>query len=241
MTSLPQVQNQPKPANHMTPFSAPWLASLRRAMGTESGRPVLMGGMVPTEPQRRQIAAEISRLQGLLSPSGRATMAEELGRLTTAFPPIDGQADVPAALRAQAYFEALASIPAWAIAEARGVIFRGEAPDVSPRFAPTPPEFRRVCDAVLRPIRSDLADLIAIREASEKREPSKAERERVSRGLANLAAELGGRRPAASAKTLAEASLSHRLEEMGVDPSALDAIPDAPKRSGIFRRAKAPV
>lgn len=193
MTSLPQVQNQPKPVSRMTPFSVPWLVSLRNALGTVNGRPALMAGLSPTEFQRQHITAEISRLQGLLSPSGRQSMATELARLMTAFPATSAdQSDVPADLRAQAYFEALDGIPAWAIAEARGVIFRGEAPNVSPRFAPTPPEFRRVCEAVLRPIRGDLSMLLAIRDAIDKREPTIEERERVSRGLDDLVAELVG-------------------------------------------------
>lgn len=190
MTGLPKAQEQP--ISLTTPFSAPWLRSLRSALGSENGRPVLMGRMRLADYQTRHIAAEINRLRGLLSPSSdRTGMAVELARLLAAFPS-QQQSDTPAELRMAAYFEALEGVPAWAVGEARARILRGEVV-LDHRFCPTPPELANVVRIVLRPLRADLDDLRKIQAAATgDHTPTEAEKRRVSEGFQRLRADLTG-------------------------------------------------
>jgi hypothetical protein len=66
----------------------------------------------------------------------------------------------------EAYCEALTDVPAWAVAEARVRILRGEVDGVSNKFAPTPPELVRIAKLVMRRHQSWLDDLFSIQRAS---------------------------------------------------------------------------
>jgi hypothetical protein len=163
---------------------------LRAALGSENGRPILMSGLRPTDYQMRHIEAEMTRLNRTLSPQhdNRERTSVELARLFAAFPAA-AQSEMPATLRMEAYFEALANAPAWAVGEARARILRGEVL-LGHRFAPTPPELAHVVRLVLRPIRADIDDLARIIKASTARSPSDAERKRVNEGFVKLGDEL---------------------------------------------------
>lgn len=226
--------------NLTTPFSAPWLRSLRTALGDENGKPILMMGFQFGERQRRHILAEIRRLETLLSPSrdNREQIAIELARCFAAFP-TQGQSDVPAELRTESYFEALGDLPAWSISEARARIFRGEAA-LDQRFMPTAPDLRKVALTIVRPLRNDLDDLVRLRDATQFATPSTEERKRVADGLESLAVELGAKRRASpeSEAVRARAALRERAKELGIDPAEVDRLPNAPVSA---RKLRAPV
>ncbi len=112
----------------------------------------------------------------------------ELARLLACFPS-QAQSDTPADLRMEGYFEALSGVPAWAVAEARGRILRGEV-TLGHGFCPTPPELARIVQLVLRPMRVDLDDLRKILAAANPQEPTPQERRRVVEGFQKLRADL---------------------------------------------------
>ncbi len=215
-----------------TPFSAPWLRSLRKGLGDENGQPILMTGFKPSEAQNRHIAAEIKRLKGLLSPSRDSDreIAVELAKMLAVFPSQD-QSGAPAKLRIDAYIEALSHLPAWAIGEARARILRGDIV-IGHRFMPSPPELVRAVGTVTRPLRDDLADLKRIQQAAAGNEPSAEERRRISKAFDELAVSLGGKRPETpeAAATRARQVLAERCAEMGV---SIDDLPD--RKSGMRR------
>ncbi len=188
--SLPQTQSQPK-NGPTTPFSEPWLKSLRVALGWEGGRSVLMGRPQLPEWQKRYIEELMNGLRARLSSSSdRRDMAVEVAKLLAAFPS-QSHSESPAALRVQAYFEALADAPVWAVAEARGRILRGEV-ILGHQFCPSPPELAGIVKMVLRPLRADLDDLRRILAASDPQEIAPQERERVAEGFRKLKLDLIG-------------------------------------------------
>ena len=87
----------------------------------------------------------------------------ELAKLFAAFP-AQTQNDGATRLRMEAYFEAIGDLPAWAIAEARRRIIRGETL-LDLRFAPSPPQLSVIARAVVTPYRMALADLERIQVA----------------------------------------------------------------------------
>ncbi len=154
-----------------------------------------MGHPQLPEWQRRYIATLMTSLGERLAPpdqghdSSRAA-AVEIAKLMAAFP-TQAQSDTPTSLRMQAYFEALADAPVWAIAEARARILRGEV-TLGHGFCPSPPELANVVRLVLRPLRADLDDLRRILAASNPQEVAPQERERVAEGFKRLRADLTG-------------------------------------------------
>jgi hypothetical protein len=97
-------------------------------------------------------------------PDNLKLLAIELAKLLAAFPAQD-QSDAAAKLRMAAYCEALAEVPAWAVAEARVRILRGEVESISNKFAPTPPELASIAKMIMRPHRARLDDLLRIQQA----------------------------------------------------------------------------
>lgn len=192
MNQLTTPQSQVEIQVPTTPFSAPWLQRLRRGMGTINGKPALMSGMEPTAQERAQIPALTSTLRRQLSagPGDGRLVAIEVGKLLTAFPHRDaGDADMAA--RADAYFDALAEAPAWAVRQARLKVISGEyVGSLDARFAPTSPQFAGIVRGILKPLKDDLGDLERLASATAEHEPSAEERERVKEGFAKLRASL---------------------------------------------------
>ncbi len=148
-----------------------------------------MGRSQLPEWQKRYIEVLIQDMRDRLSPSSdRKELAMEVAKLMAAFPS-QSFADSPAALRIQAYFEALADAPVWAVADARLRILRGEI-TLGHRFCPTPPELAAIVRVVLRPLRADLDDLRKILAAAEDRETTPEERQRVAAGWQKLRADI---------------------------------------------------
>jgi hypothetical protein len=171
---------------------------------------------------QRQIANSIStfRRQIFAGPSDKASIGVELAKLLTAFPTQD-QADISATMRIDAYADALGAAPAWAVREARLKIFRGEAPDIDKRFAPTPPQFAAIVNGILRPFHDDLSDLEALSKIEPEFAPGEEERARIGQGFDALRADL------AETGTRNEKDRSAR---------ARDAIEEANKR--FFERGR---
>ncbi len=117
----------------------------------------------------------------------------ELAKLLACFPS-QAQSDSPANLRMEGYFEALADVPVWAVAEARRRILRNEI-SFGHNFCPGPPELAGVVRIVLRPVRADLADLRRILAAATSQDVTVAERERVSTGWKKLKVDLSEVQP----------------------------------------------
>jgi hypothetical protein len=124
--------------------------------------------------------------------SDDADKAVELARLSATYP-MQGQAETDADLRAEAYFEALDGLPAWAVGEARRLIVKGDTEFGKP-WGPTVTEFADLVRSVVAPVKDDLAaveQLLAARPIGEQTSP--AERARVVSGFDKLKVEIAGR------------------------------------------------
>lgn len=139
-------------------------------------------------------------------------------------------------MRSDAYLEALENIPAWAVERAVGRFIRGEA-GVDARFAPTPPQVAQESRRAMEPAREDLMKLERLRTAVADREASAEERERVADGFDRLLESLGRKR---SKEADARVFLEEQCRELGIDPSAIDAVPNQPERKQFGTWSKLP-
>lgn len=146
-----------------------------------------MSGFTITPDQRRALETWMTTLKSRLRCGATDTRdkAVELAKLTTAFP-TQGQDATSSELRIEGYFEALSGLPAWAVADARGRIIRGETM-LDARFAPTPPQLADIVRKIVQPLERDLRDLADIARADiEFKEPTNAEHQRVKDGFEKL-------------------------------------------------------
>jgi hypothetical protein len=185
-----------------------------------------MHGVEVTEVQARQIGEAIARTEASLRPGPGDLPAKGvvIARLLSAFPGSGEQG-----MRSDAYLEALESVPAWAVERAAGRFIRGEAA-VDTRFAPTPPQVAQEARAAMQPAREDLAKLVRLQDAVADREASPTERARVSAGFDNLLAEFGRKR---SQQMDALSDLEQRCRDLGIDPTAIDAVPNQPEKKQL--------
>ena len=217
-------------------FSAPWLASLRNSLmlvGREWRLPQAL-----TDQQRRAIQNLSNALTSQLccdATNDKAVLAELL-RLFAAFPAGD-QSEASTRLRMESYVEALRGIPAWAVSEARRAALRGEA-GCDLRFAPTPPQLAALAKARLQNVRDELTMLRRIeRAAVEAFEPAPEEHARVSGGFGELLTELGVKSDE-RLRIEAVQGLEATCRELGIPTATIAKIPDAPERTGTFRRPR---
>lgn len=239
MTTLPS--NPTDPASlPMTQFSEPWLGALRRAMGSMNGKPILMGAFSLNRDQKREVERRLSnfRRKMLPAPNDHQLIALQLALLLKGAYRVAGETDSTAELRAQAYYQAIGNVPGWAVREAVSRVISGRVPSLNKSFCPSPAEFADIVAEVMQPWRKELADLIGLASIEAKFEPSAEERARVNHGFEALRRELGGKPKGGdpTSAAVACAKLQVRAVQLGVDPSAIDALPDAPPRDGDFRK-----
>lgn len=123
-------------------------------------------------------------------PNDRALIAIELAKLIAAFP-MQG-AEETAKLAVDAYLEALAGQPAWAVVVARNEIITGRTKYGKP-WGPTPVELGDLVRQVTLPYRNDLLALDGLLAISKRGEPDPEVKEMVSDGFDALVLELGGK------------------------------------------------
>lgn len=180
------------------PFSESWLISLRRAVGSQGGTPILMGQLTITPEQRQTIRHKSLTLGARLfaGPDERAMVAVELAKMFAAFPAQGAQET--AAARVAAYYETLAGSPVWAVAEARRRIMAREVKLSSTLYAPPPLELAGMVDDVLRPYRDDFRDLDVLLSIATGGEPDPEVKQMVADGFDALAMEFGKPGPRAA-------------------------------------------
>jgi hypothetical protein len=169
-------------------------------------------------------------------PSDAKARLVELAKLMAAFPAFqDG--DVQTKLRMEAYATSLEDIPAWAVSEAREAIIKGQFGSI--KYVPSPSEFASVARSRMRTAENDLAELTRIIAAKvEDFTPSPEERKRVSEGFKALRASLGSQKADITQESALDA-LRQRCLNNGITTDAIDALPDAPPRTGSFGRVAA--
>ncbi len=213
-----------------TPFSEPWLARVRNAIGTVNGRPTLMTGFSISQSERTRIEGMIKQRRDRVATGrdDRKAIIVTLGKLLAAFP-TQAQSDGSAEQRVEAYLEALGGIPAWAVDEARKLIITGMAAECAGSWAPTPPQLVAVCRRILKPDMDIIRDLERVLDAADNTEPDKGERERVIDGFAGLRNKLAAsneRGKPVITPEMARARFEEMCKAAGVSP---DSIRDQPE------------
>lgn len=186
-----QPASQPPKNDLTTPFSAPWLDTLRRGVGTMNGQPMLPSGFSISEGQRRELDSAIAQYRARLAPASdnHRMTAVVLAKLLAAFP-APAQSDAPVEQRMDAYFEALHGIPAWAVDEARKAIIAGKVPDLSGVWAPTPPQLAKVARMAMERDQRVLVDLERIAAAKQFEDIDQRASRRIADGFDRLRADL---------------------------------------------------
>lgn len=153
----------------------------------------------------------------------RREQAVELARMLTAFPARQGEADASIKLRTEAYYGAVSRTPLWALRAVVNDVISGRVADIDQRFAPTPPQLANIVRRKMLPVRERLDALSGVLGQVDKRSEPK---QSIIDGFAELKRELGGK-PKCDAPANALGWLRNKAEEMGKDPSVVDAMPDA--------------
>ena len=128
-----------------------------------------------------------------------------------------------------AYVSSLSDLPPWAVQEAARQWARGKAGSDAPAFPPSSAQLYASAEtsiARFRLERSRIADALQ----SAEHQPTDSERARVSAGFDDLLATF---RRTRSKEADARASLEQRCHDLGIDPAAIDAVPDQPERKSV--------
>ncbi len=108
-----------------------------------------------TELQRRLTDPPGSR-------AAHSAKAAAIGKMLAGFPAQDSS-ELPAKLRTDDYFQALAKFPSWAVEDACDRVIEGtarlEKGTLNKDYAPSPPRLAEIVGVVVAPLRRDLADL----------------------------------------------------------------------------------
>lgn len=192
-------------------ISSPGLQRLRRiSLGTIHwpGQPTqryLAGGLKLTESERADAEAMRKAMLDVCH-EGPAQQAEKarfalITNMLLAYPIAGASAETGRA-RGEAYREALAGVPAWAVSEAIKRWHRGECGEQHDyRWAPAPAVLRQAAVSMLAPYQDAAADLKALLDARPLDEVmpqasiDPTERERVSDGFKDLGRQLRGMIP----------------------------------------------
>lgn len=115
------------------------------------GKPVLGGSQALTTAERTDIQRRVDDLGSSLELRDVDRVMGAVTGCLAAFP-TQGMSEDMAGARAKAYRLALEDIPPWAAAAACRAWLRGEVDGGAARFAPTPPELRKVCLQQMAPV-----------------------------------------------------------------------------------------
>lgn len=144
-----------------TRSSEAWQKQLRRGLGSENGKPILMTGITISSLQAQSLTERRGYLERRLTAAqDERDKAVSIGKLLSAFA-IGNQSDGAAELRGEAYMDAVADAPAWAVETVRRAIIQGKT-DLDMRFAPTPPQVAAKVRMLLEPIEREKREIDAI-------------------------------------------------------------------------------
>lgn len=234
-----QLSTIPSQQGVTTPFSTPWLNTLRREMITVGSKTELAGGRGLTPTEKQQITATLSncRQQIIGGENDRRAVAGELARLLAAFPAAKGSDD-SVALRVDAYVTVIDTAPVWVVAKAVKDFLSGKVPGASNAFAPTPPQFATHMRSILEPYEREIIALERLNTVEVETEQTPEERAKVSAQMDKLREELrAGSGPSQQSEAVAaqeaEKWLREKAAELGTD---FDSVKDAPKGDSRMKR-----
>lgn len=178
------------PCKPATPLSLPpWLA--RSASALKDGPvPMIPAGFDLTTDQRSKAKLLITAIDDHLAGQDRRKIGGAVTELLMAFASAP-MSDAGAAARAKGYAVALEGVPSWAVQEACARWLRGDVEDGNLAFAPSPPQLRKIANAVMVPIRAQRVLLERVLSARVEEEFSAEHREEMLSRLSSALKPMG--------------------------------------------------
>jgi hypothetical protein len=167
-----------------SPFTNPFLAQLRRALGEIAGKPTLMEGFTITATERARIRTEARQLRARCF-EGVGDTDRKAASVAMVLAGFGNRADA-GDLHAHVYLEAVDNVPAWAVEEVCRRFIRGET-EMDARFPPTPPQLAKAARWLVLPLIRDCETLELIAATVDEEEFK-----RVANGFDRLREELAG-------------------------------------------------
>lgn len=181
--------------------------------------------LAPTDEHRALLAGRRRALADALIPASSAAIGTMIASLRSVMPSHDNSDPVQIVAM---YRSALSRFPEWAVAQVCRAFLEGRAGG-STTFAPTPADIASRCEALVQPHKDEQEQIGRILEAEVRHDPSEDERERVARGLRELAASIGKgnddddeervKRAAAKGREISMRGLREELERHGITDS----------------------
>lgn len=151
---------------------------------------MLKASQAPTISERQAIERKVAALGNSLALVDVDRVAGAVSRLLVCFPSAATDEE-SAGMRAKGFLVALDDVPPWAVERACRAWLRGEVDGGTPKFAPSPPELRKVALQQMAPVFREkrswervLAAEIEPEYSAEEREAQKQRVERLGRILA---------------------------------------------------------
>lgn len=152
---------------------------------------MLRASQAPTTTERQAIEKRVADLGRSLQTLDVDRVAGAVSRLLACFPTAAKDQET-AALMADGFLTALDDVPAWAVERACRAWLRGEVDGGAPRFAPTPPELRKVALQQMAPVFREKRSWERVLQAEIEPEYSPEEREAQKRRMERLGRILAG-------------------------------------------------
>lgn len=146
--------------------------------------------LAPTEAERTALRGRLTNLDRSMVAATKDEIEFLVGELLEGFPVGRAHRGEPDAVL-RMFRQALAGIPTWAIRAACSAWNRGEAGKHNTSFAPAPPDLRELALAECKLFRDEQTKIRAILAAEVVEEVSPEARERIAKGLKDLAARIG--------------------------------------------------
>lgn len=141
--------------------------------------------------ERQAIERHVANVNAALAMTSSDRMAVAITELEVCFP-AGARTEQESKARANGFRKALSDIPAWAIEAACTAWLRGEVDGGASRYAPNPPELRKVCLQKMAPMMREKRMLERVLAAEVERELTDEEKSRHGERMAKLKRILAG-------------------------------------------------
>lgn len=168
------------------------VSTFNRLTETGGGRHEISAELAPTINERQALAGRARDLQGWLVPADTVRIRTMVAALLAGYPNGVAHKDNPDRVL-DMFVRGLQDVPEWAIASACAAWNRGEYPGKREGYsrAPTPADLRELALGECKGARDEQTKIRAILAADVVEEVSPEARERIAKGLKDLAARIG--------------------------------------------------
>ena len=216
--TAPAPQTSVNPAT--TVFCVPWLKSAKNGLRREGDRWILNEPLTPDQRTGLTNLAESLTSRLCARPTDEKARTVEVAKLLSCFP-VGKDGATATKLAMSQYLEAVEDVPAWAVADARSAIVRGQFGEM--KWAPTPAQFASAARARLRQAEDDLSDINRIVGADVDETVTRTPEE-LARHEALMAETRAAMTPKAKERN-PQADFEALCAKVGVDP---ETVPDRP-------------